>query len=426
MSEQCGFPGNSDLYGLGIRTGIYLQWLSAQIAAFFYLADTNTLFFNYIIFTLAIIIAVIVLTFQGETYTLEMIVMIHMFFGGLFCVQQRKSQFLKDRQMGWRVITRIATVLAMLMYSSWFWASGVSSTRFAATPCGNAIFLFARIPPAYFNKVRWLFAALSIALSAGFLAFYVHIYSTSVRGLLTTATRAWRSRKSSADAPESKEAVMELLNNRDSSWDWDMLLRYYASSSFASTLSPIRVTEVNKTHLLLRASEHERPRALVFAPPLSKYKEVESRLHQMMAPIHRELFLTPDNASLHVSVSGRIRTSRRHILAGLEAFGDLFRSQDNSPRTLIYQASDILDELEAADDAETSFRGDLRPWSTKYIILTIIPRASFIYCILAIELMLRWNRVTGIYDVSSTGQLIPLVTGVVGFLDVLSNAIVDK
>jgi hypothetical protein len=62
-----------------------------------------------------------------------------------------------------------------------------------------------------------------------------------------------------------------------------------------------------------------------------------------------------------------------------------------------------------------------RPWSIEYILLTIVPRASFIYCILAIELMLRWNRVTGVYTVSSTGQLIPLVTGVVGFLDVLFN-----
>ncbi|KAL2842249.1 hypothetical protein BJX68DRAFT_244817 [Aspergillus pseudodeflectus] len=62
-----------------------------------------------------------------------------------------------------------------------------------------------------------------------------------------------------------------------------------------------------------------------------------------------------------------------------------------------------------------------RPWSIEYILLTIVPRASFIYGILAIELMLRWNRVTGVYNVSSTGELIPFVTGVVGFLDVLFN-----
>ncbi|KAL6230204.1 hypothetical protein BDW75DRAFT_223336 [Aspergillus navahoensis] len=115
MADQCGFPGNSDLYGLGIRAGIYLQWLSAQIAAFFYLADTNTLFFNYIVFTVAIIVAVIVLVFQGETYTLEMVIMIYMFFGGLFCVQQRKNQFLQNREMSWRVLIRIVTVFAMLV-----------------------------------------------------------------------------------------------------------------------------------------------------------------------------------------------------------------------------------------------------------------------------------------------------------------------
>ncbi|CEL03560.1 hypothetical protein ASPCAL04713 [Aspergillus calidoustus] len=360
MSEQCGFPGNSDLYGLGIRLGIYLQWLSAQTAAFFYLADTNTLFFNYIIFTVAIIIAVIVLTFQGETHAVEMIVMIYMFFGGLFCVQQRKSQFLQNRTMGWRVLTRIATVLAMLIYSSWFWAAGVSSGRFAATPCGNTIFLFARIAPVHFHQVRWLFVALSISLCAGFIVFYVHIYSNSVRGLLATAKRTWRVKKSSGESLESRAVVMQLLNDRVTSRDWDMLLLYYGSLSFGSTISPIRVTEVHKTHLLLRASDHDGPRVLVFVPPLSTFAEAESRLYQMMAPIHRELFMNPDDASMNLSVSGRIRTSGRHVLAGLEAFGDLFRSQDNSPQTLIYHAADMLRELDATDDAETSFRGDLR------------------------------------------------------------------
>ncbi|KAL2167645.1 hypothetical protein VTG60DRAFT_946 [Thermothelomyces hinnuleus] len=29
---RCGFEGNSDIYGLGIRVGIYLQWLAAIAA----------------------------------------------------------------------------------------------------------------------------------------------------------------------------------------------------------------------------------------------------------------------------------------------------------------------------------------------------------------------------------------------------------
>ena len=29
--DSCGFDGNSDLYGLGIRLGVYFQWISVPI-----------------------------------------------------------------------------------------------------------------------------------------------------------------------------------------------------------------------------------------------------------------------------------------------------------------------------------------------------------------------------------------------------------
>ena len=37
--------------------------------------------------------------------------------------------------------------------------------------------------------------------------------------------------------------------------------------------------------------------------------------------------------------------------------------------------------------------------------------AAILY-ILAVELTLRWNSVSGVYDINSTGQIIPLATGV--------------
>jgi hypothetical protein len=44
---------------------------------------------------------------------------------------------------------------------------------------------------------------------------------------------------------------------------------------------------------------------------------------------------------------------------------------------------------------------------------------SFIYSILAIELMLKWNSVSNVYTLKSIGQLIPFVIGVAGLLKVL-------
>ena len=39
--------------------------------------------------------------------------------------------------------------------------------------------------------------------------------------------------------------------------------------------------------------------------------------------------------------------------------------------------------------------------------------------VLAVELSLRWNSVTGIYDIGSTGQLIPFIIGLLGLLRVI-------
>jgi hypothetical protein len=48
-----------------------------------------------------------------------------------------------------------------------------------------------------------------------------------------------------------------------------------------------------------------------------------------------------------------------------------------------------------------------------------LPPMSFIYSILAIELMLKWNSVSNVYTLKSIGQLIPFVIGVAGLLKVL-------
>lgn len=41
-----------------------------------------------------------------------------------------------------------------------------------------------------------------------------------------------------------------------------------------------------------------------------------------------------------------------------------------------------------------------------------ITSGVIVWSILAIELTLRWNSVTDVYEVQSTGQLIPLIIGV--------------
>ena len=57
--------------------------------------------------------------------------------------------------------------------------------------------------------------------------------------------------------------------------------------------------------------------------------------------------------------------------------------------------------------------------NTRY--LGAIPFLMAVWCIVAIELTLHWNSVSHVYNIESTGQIIPLVTGIIGLLDTISK-----
>jgi hypothetical protein len=46
-----------------------------------------------------------------------------------------------------------------------------------------------------------------------------------------------------------------------------------------------------------------------------------------------------------------------------------------------------------------------------------------IWSLIAIELTLFWNGVTGIYDIDSTGQLIPFITGILSLVGLLQATV---
>jgi hypothetical protein len=48
-----------------------------------------------------------------------------------------------------------------------------------------------------------------------------------------------------------------------------------------------------------------------------------------------------------------------------------------------------------------------------------------VWAILSIELTLVWNNISGVYNVTSTGQLIPFVIGVVGLLRLVHGLSVE-
>lgn len=184
--EQCGFEGDSDLYGLGIRLGIYMQWLTSfapttDLQKFAVFRET------YSIFVFAIFIAILVLTAEKRpTHTAEMLVLAYIIFGGVFITVpadlRKKNSTLLERK-GFMACLRHGIILnlfgcAVAGYFIWFWHRGMRGGNFLATPCGSHAFLFAKVSLSNRHVTRTLSCAsaafLFLALQRLVLVFRVH------------------------------------------------------------------------------------------------------------------------------------------------------------------------------------------------------------------------------------------------------------
>lgn len=74
---QCGFAGNPDIYGLGIRLGYYTQALAVWFANYFFYRDAKSLRGANLIFILALLIALCIYAFNAETtYAIEVFLLL--------------------------------------------------------------------------------------------------------------------------------------------------------------------------------------------------------------------------------------------------------------------------------------------------------------------------------------------------------------
>lgn len=170
MSQQCGFSGNSDLYGLGIRLGIYLQWASAGVAYSLGLHDeVDSVFDAYIIFSFAIIIALFVSTFTVQMYVVEIAIMLNLYFGGLVSATSYLAYQNPMTRKTWRQFLVVIGWLVTVAYSVWFWLKGRKTSHFVQDSCGTTLFLLAKLGPDHLGALSKAFAALSMVfgLSSG-------------------------------------------------------------------------------------------------------------------------------------------------------------------------------------------------------------------------------------------------------------------
>lgn len=148
-----GFSGNSDFYGFGIRLGIYFQWWASLIANVFKLEDRGSMYAGYLVFSIALIVALLMLTFQHAcTFTAEIIVILFIHWGGfiglLYSSDAASTRYDRFSRLGiGKSYTMAAPLWIGTAFSTWFWLrlATAGEVDFQPTPGGTSYFVFSRV-----------------------------------------------------------------------------------------------------------------------------------------------------------------------------------------------------------------------------------------------------------------------------------------
>lgn len=166
-ANYCGFTGNPDLYGIGIRLGYYTQALSVWFANYFVFSEAKVLRSVNLLFLLALFIALAWLSRRSQqTYAIEVFLLLRLLFATWYVGVVDRSRFSKKhgKKRTVQIVVRECALLGMLSYSVWF--AWIGLDRMEKTPCGTWIFFAAKLN--LYGTYRSAYKVLSIsALSFG-------------------------------------------------------------------------------------------------------------------------------------------------------------------------------------------------------------------------------------------------------------------
>ncbi|KAJ3578425.1 hypothetical protein NPX13_g2136 [Xylaria arbuscula] len=144
-----GFEGNSDLYGLGVRVGIYVQWIASFLANNLLPNSKGKLQGAWLLFALALCITTYVSSFRGAcVFSIEIEILYWLFWGGFFCVfvsapsSTRLGSSKQWATFDWTMAIQYTTISLMLYHSGWFLGYAAENV-FSRMPCGTYHFFFA-------------------------------------------------------------------------------------------------------------------------------------------------------------------------------------------------------------------------------------------------------------------------------------------
>jgi hypothetical protein len=147
---SCSFPGNPDIYGPGIRIGIYAQMLAVWFGNYFFISQLTILRDTVSIFSVAILIVCIIFALNPSSiYAIEVFLLLQILAWSCIMGVRAKSSYTSARfvsSVGRKVVNE-GIYLACLALHVWFWSVGVYKMErsSAGEVCGTWIMYVVKV-----------------------------------------------------------------------------------------------------------------------------------------------------------------------------------------------------------------------------------------------------------------------------------------
>ncbi|OAL52525.1 hypothetical protein IQ07DRAFT_671033 [Pyrenochaeta sp. DS3sAY3a] len=222
-SATCGFEGNNDIYGIGIRIGIYSQILAVWFANHFLLSEAQVLRDTVSIFSVAILIVSLIFAAEpSNIFAVEGFVIIHILNWSCIMGVRVKTSYTKGLFTNGSMLRRVTCEIIYMIsrcLTVWFWWSGLD--RMQPTPCGTFMLLYV-VKTDMYGWARKVMMAMSLFV------LICHVYWTSVdfsrpltfwkmrkvREQFCTSVRQWERLQSGKDC-SSADAIEEKKMHQD-------------------------------------------------------------------------------------------------------------------------------------------------------------------------------------------------------------------
>ncbi|KAG8952321.1 hypothetical protein FRC04_004749 [Tulasnella sp. 424] len=195
--EPCGFDGDDNTYGLGIRLGLYFQWLSTMLSNFLGIVKPEeaksmkgvNLCFQASVFGGLLYVTLTRGTTQnaGQLYAAEIWVILCLCLGGVLTISPEP----KDRAFVIHDVCQQALNVAMASYTLWFLFTGMD--QMAHPPCSRYSFFYTKVDMYHWFRLFWKItmipATCTVVFSLGWSLLRLRV--PGMRRLFDDAEHAW-------------------------------------------------------------------------------------------------------------------------------------------------------------------------------------------------------------------------------------------